>query len=456
MKRMIGVIIALVFLYSIVALPSSAYQTTNYRMASDHLLFHCDHNGAYLMNYSGSEAHLEKLAPDAYGAEIRLEKSISAAGVFDDTFVLLCNNTANHQMEVFTYRADTDVLDSFAVNDIRVYADRGFCYDHGDLYLIPDRNDNVIERYNATGKRTGSYTFDSDIVQLDSDYCGNIFAICSDTLYSMNGNRFVACSGSSITAPVSWFDNTHFSDAAGRITELSGGNCRQLFKADADYGRHSACLSEGIVYYSCGKNIFGYDLGSGKKISVFSADNTVTDLYTNSGYIYALSVNGSPIVNKIRPDEFEEIRESTTNTPGSGSNSSDGGQPVSSSVYRVDYNSYSINGIESGTTLAQFKKNMDYDGYTVSFYRDGSQKTDGNCGTAMTAVFESERCQYTFELSVIGDITGEGNVNSRDLSLLTEYLIGSADFNGVYITSADLSGDGRIDVKDLALMHRMI
>ena len=73
----------------------------------------------------------------------------------------------------------------------------------------------------------------------------------------------------------------------------------------------------------------------------------------------------------------------------------------------------------------------------------------------MLAVFDSDDARYTFELSVIGDITGEGNVNSRDLSLFMEYLIGTADFNGVYVTSADLSDDGKLDVKDLAMMHRM-
>ena len=55
-----------------------------------------------------------------------------------------------------------------------------------------------------------------------------------------------------------------------------------------------------------------------------------------------------------------------------------------------------------------------------------------------------------------GDMTGEGSVNSRDLKLLMEHLIGNADYNGVYLLSSDLSDDGKVDVIDLAMMAKRI
>ena len=74
----------------------------------------------------------------------------------------------------------------------------------------------------------------------------------------------------------------------------------------------------------------------------------------------------------------------------------------------------------------------------------------------MTAVFSSGGNEFTFELSVNGDLTGEGNSNSRDVNLLLDYLIGAAYFNGVYTVAADLSNDGRIDAVDVALMKRTL
>ena len=99
---------------------------------------------------------------------------------------------------------------------------------------------------------------------------------------------------------------------------------------------------------------------------------------------------------------------------------------------------------------------MRYDGYTAHLYRNGVEQKNSNVGTAMRAVFENADTSYSFELAVIGDITGEGNMNSRDLTELMEYLVGSLSFDGVYADAADLSGDGIVDVIDLALLKRKI
>lgn len=453
-----GVIALFLFLCIAASLPSFAYQTTTYNLSADRTTLFRNDTGAYLLSWSGSEAHIEKLIPDAYGANLRLNHPIASAGVFGDNVVLLSNDVANHQLEVYTYRAETDVLDSFTVNDVRYYTDRGFYYDGSSIYLVSDRSTNTIERYAVSGKKTDSYSFESDIIQLSADYRGNIFAVCADTLYLMNGNRFAACA-SGIAAPILWFDDSHFSDASGRISTYSGGICRTLFCADAEYGRHHACSTDGVVYYPCGETIYGYDPDTGKKTASFSAGVRINDLFAHNGCIYALSDSGTPVVLTIRADEFTELIypddpiPDPVNRP---DNVIERDYRITSDVYRIDNNNYTISGIPSGTTPAQFKRNIRCDGYDLSIFRGGSRKTSGECGTAMTAVFDSDRYRFIYELSVIGDITGEGNVNSRDLNCLTEYLIGSVRFDGVYLTSADLSGDGVVDVKDLALMHRMI
>ena len=130
-------------------------------------------------------------------------------------------------------------------------------------------------------------------------------------------------------------------------------------------------------------------------------------------------------------------------------------KPISSELYKVDYSTYRISGIPAGTSFAQFKKNMSYTGYTAELYRGSRGITSGNVGTAMTVIFNSEQSSYTFELSVAGDITGEGNVNSRDVGMLMDYLIGSAAYDGVYLLSSDVSSDGNVDVMDLAILCRM-
>ena len=129
---------------------------------------------------------------------------------------------------------------------------------------------------------------------------------------------------------------------------------------------------------------------------------------------------------------------------------------ISSDVYQIDFERYHITGISSGTTVAQFRSNIRYSGYSLAIHRDNEVRKSGNVGTAMTAVFTSSNDSLTFELAVDGDLTGEGNRNSRDLNLLMDYLIGAAQFNGVYEIAADISGDHIVDVVDLALLKSQI
>ena len=54
----------------------------------------------------------------------------------------------------------------------------------------------------------------------------------------------------------------------------------------------------------------------------------------------------------------------------------------------------------------------------------------------------------------MGDITGEGNVKSNDVSALMSYFVNKSDLSGVYLKSADFNRDGNIDNKDLVSIAR--
>lgn len=476
MKKVISVIIALVLLFVASFSPASSYQTTTYRMNSDHLALFSDFAGTYLLTYSGSDCHIEKLCPDSLGADLHLDHSIADVRTFGNTVVALCNDTKNIQLEVYTYLADTDVLESFAVNDIGYDPDVGFCYDGDSIYLVSDRDKHIVERYGITGELIDRYSFKGVVTQLSADDRGHAFAVSAGSLYRMDSGRFSAVSGAGVTVPVSFISDSLFCDASGRCFDIAGSTYKQKVKFDTDFGKISACCINGIVYCPIDDAVYGYALSSGEKRSVIKLSDTILGVYAYNGYVCSLRVNGSPRIDRIRPDEFTGLLDENIVTPAEKatnavrqdqdvpptedsteieSDQTNTNRSISSSAYRIDFSSMCISCIPFGTTLAQFKRNICYDGYRISFYRNGAQKKSGKCGTGMKAIFESDRAKYTFELSVIGDITGEGNVNSRDLSLLMEYLLGTAGFDGVYLISADLSGGGRIDIKDLAMMHRM-
>ena len=60
-----------------------------------------------------------------------------------------------------------------------------------------------------------------------------------------------------------------------------------------------------------------------------------------------------------------------------------------------------------------------------------------------------------FTFIVRGDVTGEGNVNSRDEGLLFKHLLGQQKLNGVYKIAADINRDKKISNADLVLLSRI-
>ena len=457
LKKFLSVFIALILLLFFTLPLCSAYQTIDYRMSAENLTLYSYHSGAYFLNFHGSECHVEKLSPNTYGADLQLNHSIKTAEVVsDDIAVMLCNDINNDQTIIYTYYVDRDILDSFSIAEKQFVADCGIGSDGNSVFLVPYSHTNMIEEYSFSGRLLNSYSFEREIKQLGADNVGDVFAINSGNLYRLDSGRFRSV-GSGVSAPVTLCGGGLMTDAVGRVFDIRDG-CRLIFTTGGAVGRQNSCCINDVLYRADGMMIYGYDTGSGERIAEIKLDSDIMGLYSSNGYVCAVCMDGEPSISRIHPDEFTDLRAANNpqdDTPDIGYHGNSAAGRITSSVYRVDYNAYSISGIESGTTLAQFKKNISYDGYRVSFYRDGIQKTSGKCGTAMLAVFDSDDARYTFELSVIGDITGEGNVNSRDLSLFMEYLIGTADFNGVYVTSADLSDDGKLDVKDLAMMHRM-
>ncbi len=57
-------------------------------------------------------------------------------------------------------------------------------------------------------------------------------------------------------------------------------------------------------------------------------------------------------------------------------------------------------------------------------------------------------------VAVKGDVTGEGNVKSNDVTKLMDYFVNRLDFSAVFKAAADYNLDGNVDNKDLVLISR--
>ena len=107
-----------------------------------------------------------------------------------------------------------------------------------------------------------------------------------------------------------------------------------------------------------------------------------------------------------------------------------------------------IYGIPSGTTVLNFKNS--FEAVVVLTDENGSAVTSGIIKTGQIAVIDDKK----YKLSVVGDITKEGNIKSNDVDSLCSYLLNKIKLDELQKISADINQDGVTNNIDLVLMSR--
>ena len=112
--------------------------------------------------------------------------------------------------------------------------------------------------------------------------------------------------------------------------------------------------------------------------------------------------------------------------------------------------------LEAGTTIAEFRSDISYTGCTPSFFSAaGNEITSGQLGTGCKAVFSGSRAVRRYSFMIPGDLTGEGNVNSRDETALSSFLLGESS-TAIPTAAADLNKNSKADTGDLVLLRSML
>lgn len=108
--------------------------------------------------------------------------------------------------------------------------------------------------------------------------------------------------------------------------------------------------------------------------------------------------------------------------------------------------------LDAGTTYARLYKKLGIDKSQLNVYKSsGELLTSGRLGTGMRAIVDNRE----YLIIVSGDLTGEGNVNSRDLKLLMKILSGEETLDENMLLCADLNNDELINTKDLLKLSQM-
>lgn len=100
---------------------------------------------------------------------------------------------------------------------------------------------------------------------------------------------------------------------------------------------------------------------------------------------------------------------------------------------------------ESGTTVSKIKKAFANLEVTRITKANGTDIESGKVGTATIVYFENGE---SMTIIIKGELTGEGNINSRDLKAILNHLCRKELLAGSFLIAADMDGDNEVTTKD--------
>lgn len=194
---------------------------------------------------------------------------------------------------------------------------------------------------------------------------------------------------------------------------------------------------ESMVWTSSDETIATIDKSSGQVKTLKAGDVQITATGETSGVSGTVTLHVVPEDAQITPKPSEKIA------------------LTSGSEYTLD--EY-VGNVEEKTTVEDFLKNFTAGGELAVFDSNGNKKAgtdlvgtgDLLCHTVSGELWEE------IVIMVLGDITGDGNVNSRDIAMLQRAILGTATLTGVYRTAADMNMDSKINSRDIASVQRVI
>ena len=133
---------------------------------------------------------------------------------------------------------------------------------------------------------------------------------------------------------------------------------------------------------------------------------------------------------------------------------------ITSDIHYVDSKKYVISNIEVGTTFAELKNNLIFNGYSLILKDVNGNIKSGNStkvGTGYSITFVKDGMEkFSYKLIVKGDITGTGTLTSRDIASVINYLLGKSELEVPAWQAANINDDGDVDTIDLFLMYKLL
>ncbi len=237
------------------------------------------------------------------------------------------------------------------------------------------------------------------------------------------------------------------------IVDVYGGYLGSLGNCSYE---SQGCYCNNYFYITVGDTVVKYDL-SLNPIKEYPVNGTALDCAVCNNTAAVLADSGGKLCIFPLSDKSENNNPSPAaheNTDSPKAKDSD----KSATNTKTDTSSYitgnaqdtdrSVIYITRGTTVAKLLKSDIFDKDDVVFENyNGVSITSGKLGTGAIITNNTSGDKYSVVLT--GDVTGEGNINSKDINNFCDALVGNRTFSSAQSFAADVNKDGQIDLLDL-------
>jgi len=130
----------------------------------------------------------------------------------------------------------------------------------------------------------------------------------------------------------------------------------------------------------------------------------------------------------------------------------------SSTTYHFDTPASIVSKVPQNTNVADFLNHVVLpEGTTAQVHQSRSQVSDGPVATGMVLkVYKGIILQGSYDISVRGDINGDGITTISDLVSIRAHLLGTQDMTGIKKLSGDMNNDGNVTISDLVSVRAFL
>lgn len=439
-KRISSVLLIIIFVIGIYPQTASAKISLNLSSLKNckFIFNYSGNSAAYFFGISSDTLYSAKVIPSQTVFSAKSDKTIRAA-CHDDLYAYaLCMDKANN-CSVLQLNMSNGKSDSYPIVQSSEIITTSFAVANGEVYLIHySKTDSYVVSYSLNGTYLRKYSAPMGVETLFVNDAKAYLKSKSGEIFRLSGADKIKCAQIDTYEAFSNAGVGYIFTENNRLINLSNGTEQTI---EADF--HCAVKTSKALFRASAGKIF--------------ADNRYEYPKTNINMLAAVNNQIAALSNDCQTEIISKNEFAVKDAPPSSSapftankdnsQSSNNSKPFQGTKYKITDNY--ILGVAAGTTVTAFKQNFDVD---ITIYNaNGKQVTSGKIKTGYTVNYAKK----IYTVCVTGDVTGEGNVNSRDVKALMEHLIDKNTLNNCYLRAADCNYDNTVDNRDLVLMAKL-